>query len=665
MKKYLLTLALMASTLMGWALEVECTPGSLASHVADHGITTLTITGQMDARDFKFIADELDALTTVDLTGVEIVAYSNASNPLFNNEVSFAGNCVPAMAFFGKKISSINLPDNTKAIGKAAFAGCKQLTSINLPEGLDSIGAFAFSSSALGRVTIPSTLKSLGIGAFSHCQALLSANIIPTQAMVLPKDAFYDCMFLQVLTLGPNVTGIGDGALAGTPRLTSITFTQQNNIASIGKAAFAGSGIVNFNFSQANALIEIADWAFAQSKQVSAVIPASVNHVGKGAFYYATELTSYIPNEHADSIADFLLAGTAASNEDVAGNSVQYIGKYALYNTPATTMILPATVNYIGTQAMAGMTSLQDVTIKAHQVPELGDDVWLGVNQEVIPLHVPRNTGEAYMAAAQWQNFLVQEPGGVFGDVNQDGTVTSADITALYNYLLSNDMTFYETSDVNEDGSINAADITLIYNLLMGSKNISGRNKSVTSSSDMMSAQGFIIEKGETRTIDVELLNSAAFSALQLDIDMPQGLKITSAAATSRAAGMMMGYNEVEPGKWRILLSSATALSGNDGTLLAITVEADDSFGGNEVISVNNIIAVEPSELVHFISNFEVEVGTTTGVKDINIDNQASGPVDVYNMNGQLLRRNVDPSEATQGLPQGIYIVGGKKVIVR
>ena len=128
---------------------------------------------------------------------------------------------------------------------------------------------------------------------------------------------------------------------------------------------------------------------------------------------------------------------------------------------------------------------------------------------------------------------------------------------------------------------------------------------------------------------------------------------------------MAMGYNEIEPGKWRILISSATAMQGNDGTLFNITVQADDYFSGNNAINIDNIIAVEPNELVHFINDLTVEVGTTTGVKDINVDSVANGPVDVYNMNGQLLRHNVERSEATQGLPQGIYIVGGKKVIVR
>ncbi|MBR5638295.1 MAG: SUMF1/EgtB/PvdO family nonheme iron enzyme [Muribaculaceae bacterium] len=58
--------------------------------------------------------------------------------------------------------------------------------------------------------------------------------------------------------------------------------------------------------------------------------------------------------------------------------------------------------------------------------------------------------------------------GNTPGDVNGDGTVTAADITELYNYLLNNDMTYYNTADVNGDGDITAADITFIYDILLG-----------------------------------------------------------------------------------------------------------------------------------------------------------------------------------------------------
>lgn len=664
MKKFLLTIALIASATMGWALNVECTPGNLHNLVTDASITKLTITGQMDARDFKFIADELTKLTSIDMSGATVVSYSSNTNPLFNNEVSYPANSIPALAFFGMKISSVTLPPTTRAIGKAAFAGCSQLTSIELPEGLDSIASYAFSSSALGRITIPTTLKSMGVGVFAHCQTLLSANIIPSNPMILPKDAFLNCMFLDVLSIGPNVTAIGDGALAGTIRLKNITFVGANNITSIGKAAFNGSGITNFNFAQANGLNEIKDWAFAQSKQVSATIPTGVNKVGKGAFYYAGNLTTFIPNDN-DTIADMLLAGTAVNNDNAVGENTRYIGSYAFYNTPVTALTFPASLEYMGTQAMAGTTSLQELTTEAVNVPELGEDVWLGVNQAVIPLYVPNRSFDAYNSAAQWQEFLVTKTGGVFGDVNCDGSVTSADVTALYNLLLNGDETFIATSDVNGDGSINAADITVIYNLLMGIEEAPGRNKSVRDNNDKINAQDFIIETGATHTMDVELINTAGISAMQLDITLPQGLSITDVNTTSRADGMRMGYNEIEPGKWRILLTNATAMKGNSGTLFNITVQADGSFGGNDFINIDNIIAVEPSELVHFINDLTLEVGNTTGVKDINIDSNPTGPVDVYNMNGQLLRHNVERNDATQGLPAGIYIVGGKKVIVK
>lgn len=54
-------------------------------------------------------------------------------------------------------------------------------------------------------------------------------------------------------------------------------------------------------------------------------------------------------------------------------------------------------------------------------------------------------------------------------DVDGDRTITSSDITSLYNYLLSGDNTHVSTSDVNGDGSITSADITILYNLLLGS----------------------------------------------------------------------------------------------------------------------------------------------------------------------------------------------------
>ena len=54
------------------------------------------------------------------------------------------------------------------------------------------------------------------------------------------------------------------------------------------------------------------------------------------------------------------------------------------------------------------------------------------------------------------------------GDVNCDGYVTSADVTAIYDILLGINNTFQATADVNGDGYITSADVTAVYDILLG-----------------------------------------------------------------------------------------------------------------------------------------------------------------------------------------------------
>lgn len=57
--------------------------------------------------------------------------------------------------------------------------------------------------------------------------------------------------------------------------------------------------------------------------------------------------------------------------------------------------------------------------------------------------------------------------------------------------------------------------------------------------------------------------------------------------------------------------------------------------------------------------------GTFDAIDNIAVNPLPDEYVDVYNMQGQMLRRQVPHQSATQGLSPGIYIVGHKKVIVR
>ncbi len=58
----------------------------------------------------------------------------------------------------------------------------------------------------------------------------------------------------------------------------------------------------------------------------------------------------------------------------------------------------------------------------------------------------------------------------VAGDVNGDGDVTAADVTALYNFILNNDTSNLVNGDQNGDGNITSSDVTVVYNILLGTE---------------------------------------------------------------------------------------------------------------------------------------------------------------------------------------------------
>ena len=72
---------------------------------------------------------------------------------------------------------------------------------------------------------------------------------------------------------------------------------------------------------------------------------------------------------------------------------------------------------------------------------------------------------------SKWSNkILVITLAGIPGDVNGDGEVTSADVTALYNFLLTGDDSEIVNGDQTGDGEITSADVTEVYNILLGLK---------------------------------------------------------------------------------------------------------------------------------------------------------------------------------------------------
>ena len=81
---------------------------------------------------------------------------------------------------------------------------------------------------------------------------------------------------------------------------------------------------------------------------------------------------------------------------------------------------------------------------------------------------IPLENNQCTTPAKRSLTIIKQGQSHIAGDVNCDGSVTSADITELYNYLLNGSMTYHDTSDVNGDGNVTAADVTEVYSIILG-----------------------------------------------------------------------------------------------------------------------------------------------------------------------------------------------------
>ncbi len=195
--------------------------------------------------------------------------------------------------------------------------------------------------------------------------------------------------------------------------------------------------IVKGSFNQFT-LYNLTDGTIAQSVGSSSALSAPTLNANGGAMFSLDGMNCivYPYNDHTASNGNqFALA----------------VGNTASFDSMNLTQVFPA----------QGIGKVNSQTFSAPVTVEPSGD---GKSASVY-IYVPGQGLASYTVTS-----LKQEQQHLMGDVNCDGDITAADITALYDYLLNNDLTFFSTSDVNGDNQITSADVTEVYNLLLGIK---------------------------------------------------------------------------------------------------------------------------------------------------------------------------------------------------
>ena len=640
--KYIVMLVLAFVALRVDALVVDNNKaGSLSDRVTDLNITTLTVTGSMNASDFYFIADSLQMLSEVDLSGVTIEACLTPDIHYWRQQ--FVAQELPMGAFGDMAVKSVVLPSELKSIGKAAFAGCTSLTEVVFPATLDSIADFAFAGcSALESVTLPASVRCVGNGAFMRCTALESFAVEPSsQLTTLDATALMDCPHLQTVVLGEAVRSLGERVLAGTG-LQALDLTSYSHLKSIG------------------------DWAMVMTPVTIAKMPDGLNNVGEGVFLYDRDLSAISLGDFS-TVSDYMLAGTNLNEIDLT--SVSRLGDYALYNvSQIPTVELPSTTTWLGTRAMAGMVGITAMSCAAEEVPELGEDVWQGLRQRSIPLTVPEGSVDNYRRAEQWRNFWY-DTGWLKGDVNGDGEVNVADINAIVGIILGKpaDDATMRRADVNGDGEINIADINMVVSIILSPAN------SVTtplSAVDRLHLDDTAIRPGEQVTLNLTLDHAEAYSAMQCDIILPVGLTLVSTTAVN---AHQLEVSEVGAATTRTVTYSLkkSRFDAEGKPVLSITVLADESLASESRIVVSNIVLADEQDVSWRTADCSAQVTNSTGIEDLTadaarlwvegrtlcIETRQEGTARVSAINGATRELQITAGVSRHEMEAGFYVI--------
>ena len=269
-----------------------------------------------------------------------------------------------------------------------------------------------------------------------------------------------------------------------------------------------------------------------------------------------------------------------------------------------------------------------------------------------------------------------EEPVDVLlGDANGDGNVTITDVVLAAQVAVGKTPSVFieENADVNGDGRINITDVVIIANIAVG-KPIMAKSapSTICTAGNHLTMTGFNLNAGEAQNIEIVLDNTTQFTGFQMDIALPDGIELLDARLTERTKEHSLIIGDIEDIK-RLLMFSAgnEVIDDTSGPILVLTVKATQGITKDMVISLNNILFVEPNGTTNQFDNLVLHNDALTDIVEagnntiniygenckIIIESSKNGEVQIVTPNGVCRTYNVKAGYYEVPVPSGIYIV--------
>ena len=184
--------------------------------------------------------------TSIDLSGVTSIDDYKYLRILYQyngsvEELSFSPN-IPTIpqecCKWYRKLKSIVIPEGVKTIEKHAFLGCPLLEYVHIPSTIELVETEAFQDcTKLYYLDFAQGIETLNFeeNVFNGCTGLKHISL-PEGLEEIGDNTFLNCTALQSVRLPSTLKTIGDNAFKGCIKLLSIIIPE--NVETIGKSAF-------------------------------------------------------------------------------------------------------------------------------------------------------------------------------------------------------------------------------------------------------------------------------------------------------------------------------------------------------------------------------------------------------------------------------------------
>ena len=302
-------------------------------------------------------------------------------------------------------LTSVTIGSGLTMIENSAFNGCTSLTTVTIANGVSAINNYAFENCVkLTSVKLPNSLLGIGQDVFYNCRSLKSI-IIPNSVTFIGDEAFTGCSALTSVTIGNSVTYIGDNAFEKCTSLKSVTIP--NSVTYLGSMLFTECSSLT-SATIGNNVTEMGSGTFSYCTSLkSAIIPNSVTDLGQGAFYGCSSLASVTIGNSVKTLGYGTFYQCTSLTSVNIPNSVTSIGSQAFYECKKLAVVgIGSGIEDIYSNAFEKCERLTDVYCFAEKVPYANSYSFRDCYIEYATLHVPAGSLDAYKAKTPWSGFM-------------------------------------------------------------------------------------------------------------------------------------------------------------------------------------------------------------------------------------------------------------------